>query len=141
MKLHSPQRALQWLFGFFQASRKQLKSPKTMHKVRKQRHKMCRWREHPLLANPRALSLRGARCQPQPQASDRSLSLGKVIPCKMRHFIIFKWDVHSAALGMCRSLHDSSTLRCFPSGQGNLTQILPVFLWPKIFMKKFYPVF
>lgn len=36
--------------------------------------------------------------------------------------------------------HDSSALNFFPSGQGNLTQMLPFFLWPNIFMKKFYPV-
>lgn len=55
-------------------------------------------------------------------------------------FIFFKWNVYSAALRISSSLHDSLTSNHFPSGQGNLTQILPFFLGPRIFMKKFSPV-
>lgn len=107
---------------FHQISRRKMESPKTMHKLRKQRHRRCRWQEYLLSSNSRALSLRAGE--------SANLSLGhqtillvreRLCLTNIHHLIIFKWGVYSASVGMSRSPHDSSTTNCFPSGHGNLT--------------------
>lgn len=113
--------ALQWLFSFIKPPEKNWKA-----------QKLCtNWGNKGTLAGGKSIpycqiqehwASEQGRCQTQPRASDHSLGKGKTVSCKPRyHLNIFKWDVYGAILGMSRSLHDSSTSNCFPSGHGNMT--------------------